>query len=572
MTSFSIEDRPFDKASVALIRGLDRRYSDWPVVYTLNDDRDIYVGESLNFVQRMHQHLDSKSKRHLRRLRVVLDDEFNKSASLDLESYLIRLLAGDGQFQVLNGNAGITDAAYYRRDVYRETFAEIFDALRSEGVFTRSIHQIENDDLFKLSPFKALTSDQAIAVEDILEGLFADLENRVTSTIVVQGDPGTGKTILGVYLIKLLMDIAATDLDEPADTDSMFGEYFVPETIELLSNLRIALVVPQQSLRTSVKSVFGKTTRLAKNMVLSPFEVGARPERFDLLIVDETQRLTQRANQSAGPLNKKFREINERLFGNDDLELTQLDWMVAQSDHQIFLLDSDQAVRPADLPRRITVALAEDARTRHRHYPLVSQMRVRAGDDFVGYVRGILGDDPPPPRDFEPYEFRMFDDIRALDAAIHKRDADFGLARMVAGYAWRWKSKKHPDAFDIDIDGHSLRWNQADRDWISSPGSVDEVGSIHTVQGYDLNYAGVIIGPDLRFDVSTRRVVADLDHYFDAKGKENNRARGIVYTPADIEKFIKNIYAVLLTRGMLGTYVYVVDPALRDHLRDYVQG
>ena len=124
----------------------------------------------------MRQHRGVAEKQHLERVNVVVDDTFNKSACLDLESYLIRLLAGDGKYRVLNRNEGITDADYFDRDTYQATFAEVFDELFREGMFTRSIPEIENSDLFKLSPFKALSSDQAIAIEDILEGLFQYLE------------------------------------------------------------------------------------------------------------------------------------------------------------------------------------------------------------------------------------------------------------------------------------------------------------------------------------------------------------------------------------------------------------
>src|SRR5699024_10256638 len=157
---------------IARLPRQDGRYSNWPVVYTLDGSGKIYVGESLNVVARLRQHLESPSKAALDCARVVLDTTFNKSVCLDLESYLIRLLAGDGRYQVLNGNEGITDSDYYGREAYRETFDAIFEALRERGVFTRSMRDIVNDDLFKLSPFKALTPDQATAVEDILEGLF----------------------------------------------------------------------------------------------------------------------------------------------------------------------------------------------------------------------------------------------------------------------------------------------------------------------------------------------------------------------------------------------------------------
>ena len=106
-------------------------------------------------------------------------------------------------------------------------------------------------------------------------------------------------------------------------------------------------------------------------------------------------------------------------------------------------------------------------------------------------------------------------------------------------------------------------------DWVSSPRSPKEVGSIHTVQGYDLNYVGVIIGPDLRWDASTNQTSFDRASYFDTKGKENNPKLGQRYSDDDLLQYVRNIYAVLLTRGILGTYVYVSDRALREQLRKY---
>jgi DUF2075 family protein len=90
------------------------------------------------------------------------------------------------------------------------------------------------------------------------------------------------------------------------------------------------------------------------------------------------------------------------------------------------------------------------------------------------------------------------------------------------------------------------------------------------VQGYDLNYAGVIIGRDLYFDAKAGEIRFDRTHYRDKKGIENNRKRGIVYTDADIGRYVKNVYAVLLSRGIRGTYVYVCDEALREHFRAFI--
>ena len=104
-------------------------------------------------------------------------------------------------------------------------------------------------------------------------------------------------------------------------------------------------------------------------------------------------------------------------------------------------------------------------------------------------------------------------------------------------------------------------------DWIASKTSLEEVGSIHTVQGYDLNYAGVIIGGDLRIDPETGLLVADRKNYFDAKGKASNRTRGQTTTDDDLLQYITNVYRVLLTRGMRGTYVYILDPLLRERFQ-----
>lgn len=568
MTSFRVERLRFTRDEIRVWSDRDPQHKNWPAVYTLDNNSEIYVGESINVAARMRQHLAKADKAQLTSLKVVLDTTFNKSAALDLESFLIRLLAGDGKYAVLNRNEGITDSAYYDRATYRSTFEAIFDELARDGVFTRPIQQIINDDLFKLSPFKALNGEQSLAVEWILEGLFEDLGAGATSTGVIEGAPGTGKTVVAIYLMKLLRDIATTD-DEVAG-DSLFSDFFMEGYREQVRDLRIGLVVPQQSLRASIKNVFRRTPGLDPAMVLTPFEVGADDTSYDLLVVDEAHRLNQRANQASGVLNAKFAKITTNLFGTDDVSRTQLDWIRAKSHHQLFLLDVAQSVRPADLPTQAVNQLVAMSRKEKRHYHLVSQMRVSAGQDYVDYVRRLLGPTPPAAQSFEPYRLAMFDDLGTMHDVLRAHDEDEGLARLVAGYAWPWASKNDPSAVDISVDGCALRWNQTATDWITSPGAVDEVGSIHTVQGYDLNYAGVIIGPDLWFDTTEQRIRVNRASYHDTKGKENNPRLGIVYTDEDLLRFVSNIYGVLLTRGILGTYLYVCDPGLRDYLSRFV--
>jgi DUF2075 family protein len=582
MTSFQIARVEFSKPAVATWKSQNELHNNWPVVYVLenggntgrsssnNTLRDIYVGESLNAVGRLRQHLESPAKQHLTNVRVILHERYNKSVCLDLESYLIRMLAGDGAYQVLNRNNGITEAKYYQWEAYREEFRAIFHQLRTDGVFTRSIPEIENSSLFKLSPFKALTEDQSNSVEEILSRFFIDLSRAERSTIVIQGDPGTGKTVVAIYLIKLLVDIKALNSLEDLDSDSRFSQFFTTTNQSLLQGCRIGLVVPQQSLRSTIKDVFRKTRGLHPEMVLTPFQVGEADGIFDLLLIDETHRLNQRANQPSGVLNGKFTTITRELFGSDDTSKTQLDWILAKSRQQIFLLDAMQSVRPADLPQELLSGLVADTRASNRHFQLRTQIRVQAGSDYVSYIRWIL--DPSPlsvPRvrlNFGEYDFRAFDSVSEMRDEIFRRNAEVGLSRMVAGYAWEWKTQKDKNAFDIEIGETRLRWNSTPTDWVSSDNALEEVGSIHTVQGYDLNYVGVIIGLDLQFDPNRRCLCIDRDSYFDKKGKENNRALGRTYSDDDLLRFITQIYAVLMTRGIRGTYVYACDPGLRRYL------
>lgn len=567
MTSYRIERIPFDSGAILSWSDEDARHTNWPVVYAIDDAKEIYVGESTNVKHRMVQHLQSNERKHLQRLQVIVDETFNKSVCLDLESRLISYFAADGKYTVLNRNQGITNADYFEREMYREKFDQIFDELHQEGTLTRSIPEIVNSNLFKYSPFKALNTDQAVAIEGILDKLFEEIESETGGAIVVQGDPGTGKTIVAIYLIKLLRDIASSSGDEDLETDAMFSDYFQEGYRESLKGFKIGLVVPQQSLRKTIRNVFKKTPGLTPDMVLSQFEAARTAQKFDLLIVDETHRLGQRANQASAAQNKAYAEINERLFGNDDSSHTQMDWMPEVSKHQIYLLDTAQRVKPGDLPSSTLEAMIANTKKKHDYFQLTSQMRVVGGADYIDFVEKFVNGTADKLPRLGEYDFRVFDDLLEMRTEILKRDAEVGLSRLVAGYAWPWLSKGNANAHDIEIDGLKLRWNSTATDWVNSPSSVDEVGSIHTIQGYDLNYAGVIIGGDLGFDLEVNQMVFHRENYHDKKGKENNPRLGINYSDEDLLKFVSNIYRVLMTRGIRGTYVYICDVELRERLR-----
>lgn len=567
MTGSDIQRVPFSRDPIAAWAEADPRRMNWPVVYTIDGPKRVYIGETIQAATRLRQHLARKSTRDFTQVRVIVDNTFNKSVCLDLESYLIRMFAGDGQYAVDNANAGLSESDYYQRDEYRTQFQAIFEQLRADGLFSKSSVQIENSDLYKLSPFKALTFDQRTAVVAILESLLTDVKRDEESVAVIQGSPGTGKTVVAIYLMKLLADLQGGVEPNDADTDSVFAGFFTETNRELLGDFRAGLVIPQQSLRKTVKKVFKKTPGLRPAMVLSPFEAVQSPEKYDLLIVDEAHRL-QQLSATLPTLITKFKQINVELYG-DEQGGDQLDWIRSSSRHSLLMLDTQQTVRPADIPSPRLHDVQVHAEATGRLFPLRSQMRVKAGENYTAYVREILSGSHPTPARFSEYEFALFDDFSEMRRTIRERERRYGLARLVAGYAWTWRSKNNAALFDIEIDAERLQWNRTATDWINSSTSAEEVGSIHTVQGYDLNYAGVIIGSDLRYD-ENRGLFIDRDSYFDTKGKSNNNMLGITYTDDDLRAYITNIYAVLLTRGIRGTFVYACDPGLREYLRTFI--
>lgn len=434
MTSFEI--RRFDFTDAAQkVAASDETLRNWPVVYVLDQPGRrgvgrIYFGESLNFASRMHSHLQSDEKASLTTVRVVVDETFNKSACLDLESILIRYAAGDGSRLVINRNDGVVDANYFDRSRYRRVFDDVFEELRQQGLFQRTIPEIVNSELFKLSPFKALNTDQAAAVEEIMEALVEDLgdDSERTSEAFVRGAPGTGKTVIAIYLMKLIADIGQERDEEVPDPDTMFSDYFLPGYREQFRNKKIGLVVPQQALRKSIQRVFARTPGLERSMVVSAFDVGKSSEQYDILIIDEAHRLNQYAAQAIGQLTKDFKEINERLFHGERPQASQLDWLRAKARHLILMLDTDQSVRPADLPRE-EVEAAVRASTR-QVLTLNTQMRTEAGETYVDYVKDVLSHRPPTTRlDFGPYELGIFDNAADLVAEIKRKDAEHGLSR-----------------------------------------------------------------------------------------------------------------------------------------------
>lgn len=532
----------------------------WPVVYILSDWKtyEAYVGETTDTYARMGTHLKHKTKKKLTSVHLISSNRFNKSATLDIESNLIKYLSGDGQFKLLNGNLGLANHNYYqKREVYWDIFETVWDKLRSYGIARHSISHINNSDLFKYSPYKTLTKDQIDGLREILQCILEDkLEN-----VIIEGGAGTGKTILAVFLFKLLAtDHRGLNFAEFREKEEAFSQ-LVEDIKAKYPNPKMGLVVPMSSFRNTLKKVFKNIKGLKSSMVIGPADV--TKEKFDILLVDESHRLRKR--NSIGAYIGAFNKAAERL-GLDPAISNELEWVVRQSDKTILFYDEGQSVKPSDVDQARFEALKQHPATAIRQ--LKSQFRVRGGNNYVDFIDGMLKRTLPGSAALfqsRDYEFLLFDSIADLRQEIRARDKEGGLARMIAGYSWEWISKKDDmgELKDIEIEGIHLRWNSTASDWINSENAVEEVGCIHTTQGYDLNYAGIIFGREITYDKDKDEIVIVKDNYFDPTGRRAD-------SPEQLKQYIINIYKTVMLRGIKGTYVYAYDNALRDYLAQFI--
>lgn len=555
---FSIARYKFDNTLEKEILEHHREYLSWPLVYFLNDQQTkyAYVGETTDVLKRMKAHSKTDNKKDLTSVNLILSELFNKSATLDVEANLIRYINADGQYNLKNANLGIANHRFYQqKEVYWELFSDIWDELRTMGIARHSLEHIDNSDLFKYSPYKSLSTEQVASLKLILECLLDDQ----TNVSLIQGGAGTGKSILAIFLFKLLK----TNLDDFnfADFDEEDLELFdlLKKVREKYGDLDMALVIPMASFRKTISKVFKNIQGLSPNMVVGPSDLAKN--KYDLVIVDEGHRLRRRVN--LGPYFKPFDDTCKAL-GLDESTASELDWLLIQSKKSLIFYDRYQSIKPSDVLRERYVQLENAPSTRIE--TLKTQFRCRGGNEYVKLIHDLLDSKIDPTSKFQSleYECYLFEDIQLMVDEINKREKLDGLSRMVAGYAWEWISNKDKKAYDIVIEDTKLRWNSVAIDWVNSPNSVDEVGCIHTTQGYDLNYTGVIIGPELDYDFDTKQLVIDKSKYKDKAGKNTIKDDDI------LKEYILNIYKTILLRGVKGTFIYACNENLRKYLRQFI--
>ncbi len=531
----------------------------WPVVYIINNNKEAYIGETGQVRSRLKNHLANEERFALTEISIISDERFNKSAIVDIESKLIEYMSADEKYVLQNANSGLRNHDYYEKEVYENLFKELWSKLKKEELVQHDLHVLENSDLFKYSPYKSLTTEQYDLIFQLVLDLVEAIRKDEPTTMLINGEAGTGKTVVAMYIMKLFADNTVLDIL------SEENEEFIPKYKSLqekLENFTFALVIPQSSLRKTLKNVVKNIKGLYANMVIGPSDVDKK--NYDLLIVDEAHRLNKGKHIMGLGAHYRF---NER-YGFDKFT-SQLQWVLNFSNHQILFFDQLQSVRPSDADKSEYLDLIN--RKNFYEYQLKSQLRVQGGDSYVTYVKDIFSNNPPESKlNVDNYEFKIYNNISDLRDYIKEKDNEVGLSRMLSGFGYEWISKGttyeeavEKELYDIVIQEERMIWNTGSGAWATSENAVNEVGSIHTIQGFDLNYAGVIIGKEVYYDEKVNKIKVHKDIYQDKLGKRST-------SEEDLIEYISNIYGVLLSRGIKGTLLYVEDEALKDHLSNYI--
>lgn len=405
------------------------------------------------------------------------------------------------------------------------------------------IYELENG---KIRPSKALADSLSKLMKGNREFVLIDDQKTVyeaalsagkgasadkPKVVIIEGGPGTGKTVVA---INLLVALTAKGL---------------------LCNYVTRNAAPRAVFQSKLTGSM-TATRFANLFSGSGSFVNIPPNSFDVLVIDEAHRLTAKGGFYGNQGENQIREL------------------ICSAKCAIFFIDEDQRVTLADIGSKALIReLAAESGATVEEYELTSQFRCAGSDGYLAWLDNVLGirDIANQILAAEEFDFRVFDSPAEMHLAIEERNTS-NKARVVAGYCWPWASKKNARALDIIIGpDYGKQWNLNDDGsrWIIAENSINEVGCIHTCQGLELEYVGVIIGPDLvvRDGVVSTDPSARARYDKSLKGYQRQFRADPTAARHAADLIIKNTYRTLMTRGMKGCYVYCTDNETRNYFR-----
>jgi len=384
-------------------------------------------------------------------------------------------------------------------------------------------------DIFDGNAVFTLLDEQKVAYSNIIECAGNAVEK---TTIIVNGGPGTGKSVVAMNAFVSLLNM----------------------------NHNIKFVAPNASFRTCIVDMLSKPKKNSRKRISVLFcgsgsFVNAFPNEFDILICDEAHRLKRKGAY---------------MYYGD----SQVEDLIKASKVNVFFIDDNQRIRPDD---EGTVNKIKETAKKYNSkiydIHLEAQFRCSGSEGFINwldYTLQIADTANFDGWDKEVFEFELCNDPNLLYKKIQDKVTNGYKARMLAGFAWPWSADREGNTNaqipDVNIPEYNFKmpWNSRSNQytWAVDDEKKEQIGCIHTSQGLEFDYVGVIIGNDLRYDPETMKIYASSKDYFDISGK-----KGLRENPDELTTLIKNIYKVLLSRGMRGCYIFCRDTNLQEYIR-----
>ena len=540
--------------------------ANFPTVYIHNwqdsGDFEVYVGESNDIFKRTRQHYDaavdkSKWQRKLMekdaRLFIIGHEHFNKSLTMDIENRLMHYMMSAERVKHVHNLRDNPQTSYYPVEELDEIFGRIWRGLRKENkeLFPTE-SAIKDSAIYKASPLHKLTKEQKDARELILQKVSKALENGETRQLIfIDGEAGTGKTVLN---------------------SSTFYELYC-QAEEEEKTLKCYLLVnhdEQITVYEQIAEKLGLTAKYGKVVSKPTTFINNHSENdpVDVVFVDEAHLLLTQGKQSYHGEN-------------------QLKDIIARARVTVVMFDENQILTTEQFwEAQILEHYRNQAKAAENHIVLDKQLRMQADPVTMDWIDSFTkkGQLKEIPHTVDGYQIRVFDDPEMLDLEIQKKakEKDSALSRVLATYDWEYSQKRKPDDrlrayWEVVIGKWHKPWNRelaaelsrkekrkiSGLAWAEQPQTINEVGSTFTIQGFDLNYAGVILGPSVKY--RNGKII------FAPSESHNNKAiRNRTLSDGTKQKFgemlIQHEVRVLMTRGVNGMYIYACDPELRAAL------
>lgn len=567
----------------------DKYILTYPTVYLVHRDDDtkkvnknhytVYVGETNNIRQRTSQHLttDPKSRSDWAemvsnkdsKMIVIGHEHFNKSMTLDIENQFMLYLSGVDTIDHLDNRRKNEQYNYYPANERSEIFSKIWTKLNKKYANIFPLESVIQDSaLFKASPFHKLTEEQLMAKQQILDKVEAALKsNEVGQLIIVQGEAGSGKTVL---LSKLFYEISkqlSTDgqLMTSEDDNDMNPDIKTADAYLLVNHDQQLIVYQQIASKLGIDSTRNEHVNKPTHFI----NTHSSDDPVDVVLVDEAHLLWTQGKQSYRGTNQlkdllKQARVVIAVFDLNQVVATNGYW---ENDQYQEILDK---------------AVAKD-----NLIELKNQMRIQASSETLDWLETLIHKqriDQIP--DDNQYDLKILASPQELQNKINEKakNTDYGLSRILATFDWKYVDSKQDgkDLWYVKIGDWKLPWNlqvkpslRSDQEnriqikknkslaWAEQPQTIREVGSTFTIQGFDLNYAGVIIGPSVKY--RNGKIIFDSKCSFN-KNATHNRTISDGSKVNVSEELLRNELNILLTRGVHGLYIYAVDDQLQQAL------